>query len=173
MINKFIQVAQTVETNVNVIPETEAALNEILNSIINDQGKIVISEFQFTQKKLLNKFINTNNNIISHPTDNELAKAKYGITDAFAGIAETGSVCVLNDDSMSGSYSLFVNTHIAIVNSKDIVARPRNIFQSEPYKSIALSKDFVFISGSSATADMGPLVRGVHGPAKLHVIILE
>ncbi len=173
MINKFIQVAQTVETNVNVIPETEAALNEILNSIINDEGKIVLSEFRFTQKKLLNKFINTNNNIISHPTDNELAKAKYGITDAFAGIAETASVCVLNDDSMSGSYSLFVNTHIAIVNSKDIVARPRNIFQSEPYKSIALSKDFVFISGSSATADMGPLVRGVHGPAKLHVIILE
>ncbi len=173
MINKFIQVAQTVETNVNVIPETEAALNEILNSIINDEGKIVLSEFRFAQKKLLNKFINTNNNIISHPTDNELAKAKYGITDAFAGIAETGSVCVLNDDSMSGSYSLFVNTHIAIVNSKDIVARPRNIFQSETYKSIALNKDFVFISGSSATADMGPLVRGVHGPAKLHVIILE
>ncbi len=173
MINKFIQVAKTVETNVNVIPKTETALSEILSSIIDDNGKIVISDFQFVSKELLNKFINNNNNVINNPTDEELAKAKYGITDAFAGIAETGSVCVLNDNSMSGSYSLFVKSHIAIINAKDIVARPGNIFQSEPYKTIALNKDFVFVSGSSATADMGPLVRGVHGPAKLHVIILE
>ncbi len=173
MINKFVQVAKTVETNVNVIPKTETALSEILSSIIDDNGKIVISDFQFVSKELLNKFINNNNNVINNPTDEELAKAKYGITDAFAGIAETGSVCVLNDNSMSGSYSLFVKSHIAIINAKDIVARPGNIFQSEPYKTIALNKDFVFVSGSSATADMGPLVRGVHGPAKLHVIILE
>jgi len=30
----------------------------------------------------------------------------------------------------------------------------------------------VFVTGPSATADMGPLVRGVHGPHQLHVIVL-
>ena len=36
-----------------------------------------------------------------------------------------------------------------------------------------LTRSFSFITGSSATADMGPLVRGVHGPGQLHIIILE
>ena len=31
----------------------------------------------------------------------------------------------------------------------------------------------VFVTGPSATADMGPLVRGVHGPHKLHIIVLR
>jgi len=31
----------------------------------------------------------------------------------------------------------------------------------------------VFVTGPSATADMGPLVRGVHGPHKLHILVLR
>ena len=34
-------------------------------------------------------------------------------------------------------------------------------------------RDLVFITGPSATADMGPLVRGVHGPHRLHILLLE
>jgi L-lactate dehydrogenase complex protein LldG len=36
-----------------------------------------------------------------------------------------------------------------------------------------LTRDFVFITGPSATADMGPLVRGVHGPHRQHVIVVR
>jgi len=172
-IKKFIEIAEKVETIVKVIPTDSLSVSRTLESIIEDGYDTVISKLRFVKNELLNEFAKKNRNVKFNPSDKELANAKYGITDSFAGIAETGSICILNDETMSGSFSLFVNTHIALVNSKDIVARPRDIFQNEPYKKITMNEDFIFVSGSSATADMGPLVRGVHGPAKLYVIILE
>ncbi len=173
MIKKFIEIAEQVETIVKVIQRDPIAISEALTSIIEDESIVVISKLRFVNTELLDEFTKQNNSIKYNPTDEELAIAKYGITDAFAGIAETGSVCILNDNSMSGSFSLLTNIHIAILESKNLVARPRDIFQSEPFKEITMNEDFIFISGSSATADMGPLVRGVHGPAKLYVLILN
>ena len=47
------------------------------------------------------------------------------------------------------------------------------MFFSEAYlEGKGLKRSFTFITGPSATADMGPLVRGVHGPGKLHIIVL-
>ncbi len=173
MISKFIEISEQVETIVKVIQKDPIAINEALTSIIEDETIVVISKFRFVNTELLDEFARQNKNIKYNPTDEELANAKYGITDAFAGIAETGSVCILNDNSMSGSYSLFTNIHIAILESKNLVARPRDIFESEPFNRITMNEDFIFVSGSSATADMGPLVRGVHGPAKLYVLVLN
>ncbi len=173
MIRKFIEKARSVETVVKVIPKLPGAINETLHTIIKDDKKIVISDFKFVNDELLREFKKNNSNIIVNPPDEELAKAKYGITDSFAGIAETASVCLLNDNSMTGSFSLFTEVHIAFLNAEDIVPRPRNIFLDEPFKSITEKEDFIIVSGSSATADMGTLVRGVHGPAKLYVVILN
>ncbi len=172
MVNQFIKMAEQVETIVKIVNSDATSINKTLSQIVNNEP-VVVSKFNFVDTALLSEFEEQNNNLNFHPSDEELVKAKFGITDAFAAIARTGSVCVLNDETMSGSYSLFVNTHIALVNSKDVVENPRDIFQKEPYKNITSNKDFIFISGSSATADMGPLVRGVHGPAKLYVIIIE
>ena len=173
MIKKFIEIAEQVETIVQVIPRDPIAISKTLTSIIDDDSGVVISKLRFVNAELLNEFAKQNKNIKYNPTDEELANTKYGITDAFAGIAETGSVCVLNNNSMSGSFSLFTKIHIAILESKNIVTRPRDIFLSEPFKEITMNEDFIFVSGSSATADMGPLVRGVHGPAKLYVLIIN
>ena len=54
-----------------------------------------------------------------------------------------------------------------------IVPRVRDLFSREVLEGKGLARSFTFITGPSATADMGPLVRGVHGPGKLHIIVLE
>lgn len=173
LIQKFIEISSQVGTIVKVIPRESISISQTLTSIIRHESIVLISKFRFVESDLLKDYIAKNINVKINPTDQELSTAVYGITDSFAGIAETGSVCITNDDSMSGSYSLFTNTHIAILDSKNIVARPRDIFQKDTYKNISMNEDFIFVSGSSATADMGPLVRGVHGPGKLYVIILD
>jgi L-lactate dehydrogenase complex protein LldG len=111
--------------------------------------------------------------VITDPTEEQLASIEVGVTDAFAGVARTGSVCVPVTKKLGGSVSLFTRWHIAVLNAGSIVSRPRDVFEDPRLKNISLNRDFVFVTGPSATADMGSLVRGVHGPGKLHIIILE
>jgi L-lactate dehydrogenase complex protein LldG len=111
----------------------------------------------------------TDPRIINNPTDEQLSSAHGGITEAFAAVARTGSLCV-RLHGMTAAASLLAPLHVALLRAENIVARPRDLFASG---AAGLANDFVFITGPSATADMGPLVRGVHGPHRLHVIVLE
>jgi L-lactate dehydrogenase complex protein LldG len=95
-----------------------------------------------------------------------------GITDAFAGIARTGSICVCIDHQDSGTVSLLSRFHIAVLPVENIVERPSDLFRPDRLKGDGLRRNFVFITGPSATADMGPLVRGVHGPHRLHILVV-
>ena len=103
----------------------------------------------------------------------DLATCDVGITDAFAAVARTGSVCVTVDHDYAGPISLLTRLHIAIVAADTIVERPADIFRPDCLNGKVLQRNFVFVTGPSATADMGPLVRGVHGPHQLHIVILE
>ncbi len=95
-----------------------------------------------------------------------------GITDAFAAVASTGSVCVTVDRGHAGAISLLARTHIAVVDSAAIVARPGDLMRPDRAGGAGLRRNFVYVTGPSATADMGPLVRGVHGPHRLHILVL-
>jgi L-lactate dehydrogenase complex protein LldG len=111
--------------------------------------------------------------VIDHPTDDQLRCAGVGITDAFAGVARTGSVCVAMTGNLGGAVSLFPRNHVAVLDARYIVPRPGDVFTAGQLENKGLERSFVFITGPSVTADMGELVRGVHGPDHLHIIILE
>jgi L-lactate dehydrogenase complex protein LldG len=96
-----------------------------------------------------------------------------GITEAFAAVARTGTICVTVDAGLTGYVSLLVRHHIAVLAAENIVERPGDLFRADRLGGRGLRENFVFITGPSATADMGPLVRGVHGPHHLHIIVLE
>jgi L-lactate dehydrogenase complex protein LldG len=111
--------------------------------------------------------------VVMSRTKSELATCDVGVTEAFAGVARTGSVCVAVDHDYSGVISLLARMHVAVVSAESITDRPGDLFSSRFLGGKAVQRNFVFITGPSATADMGPLVRGVHGPHQLHIIILE
>ena len=111
--------------------------------------------------------------LVTGRTKSELAACDVGVTEAFAGVARTGSVCVAVDHGYSGVISLLARLHIAVLSAESIAERPGDLFSSRFLGGKAIQRNFVFITGPSATADMGPLVRGVHGPHQLHIIILE
>lgn len=102
----------------------------------------------------------------------ELATAEIGVTDALAGIASTGTICVRVDAGFSGYISLLARTHIVVIDPERIVERPGDLFRNECLSGEGLRISFVYITGPSATADMGPLVRGVHGPHFLYILVL-
>jgi L-lactate dehydrogenase complex protein LldG len=106
-------------------------------------------------------------------TKHELAAADVGVTEAFAGIARTGTICVCVDYEDEGYVSLLSRTHVAVLAAENIVERPNDLLRRDCLAGRGLDRNFVYITGPSATADMGPLVRGVHGPHWLHILILE
>jgi len=111
--------------------------------------------------------------VVAQRSKQDLATCDVGVTEAFAGVARTGSVCVTVDHEYAGVISLLSRLHIAVLSADTIVERPADLFSPTFLKGKGLHRNFVFITGPSATADMGPLVRGVHGPHQLHVIIVE
>ncbi len=98
-----------------------------------------------------------------------------GITFAYGGIAETGSVIQASSKESGRSICTIPTSHIAIVNKSKIFARIGDALDT-------LRKDFggnmpsnvTIISGPSATADI-ELVRvvGVHGPVHTAIVFVE
>ncbi len=111
--------------------------------------------------------------VIANPSDEQLATADADITEAFAGVAATGSVCIAMGPPLTAAASLLMPLHIVLLPAERLVSRPRDLFDPACLGGAGLRRNLVFITGPSATADMGPLVRGVHGPHRLHILLLE
>lgn len=172
LINQFIQAAERSAATVKCSKRDSKDLKKALLESCRHNEVVLLADPEDIDEELFISYKNLPQ-VITNPTDQQLADTKVGITDAFAGIACTGSVCVSITPKLGGSISLFSREHIAVLDAAKIVPRPRDIF-SEKYMGINVSeRSFTFITGPSATADMGPLVRGVHGPGRLHIIILE
>ena len=111
--------------------------------------------------------------VLASPTDEQLSRAEVGICGAFAGVASCGSVCVAMGAPLVTMTSLLMPLHIVLLSATRIVPRPRDLFDPACLGGEGLRRNLVFITGPSATADMGPLVRGVHGPHRLQILLLE
>ncbi|MFC7044687.1 LUD domain-containing protein [Halobacteriaceae archaeon GCM10025711] len=107
------------------------------------------------------------------PSAPDLAAAVTGVTPASLGIADYGSVVVESSPDGTEPVSLFPDRHVAVVAASDVVP-------DMPAAVERLGEAFrdgrdnaVVATGPSATADMGELVRGAHGPKHVHVVLLE
>lgn len=110
--------------------------------------------------------------VIPQPSDEQLSTADVGVSAAFAGVASSGSVCIAMGAPLAAAASLLMPLHIVLLSPARIVGRPRDLFDPLCLGGEGLRRDLVFITGPSATADMGPLVHGVHGPHRLHILLL-
>ncbi len=172
LISQFIQAAERSAATVECIRRNSEDLRKALLEACHNQEAVLLAEPEDIDDELFSAYKNLPH-VVTNPTDQQLADTKIGITDAFAGVARTGSVCVSITQKLCGSISLFSREHIAVLDAATIVPRPRDIVSEKYMGSNGLERSFTFITGPSATADMGPLVHGVHGPGRLHIIILE
>lgn len=107
------------------------------------------------------------------PTPAALKAATTGVTPATFAIGDYGSVVVPESPAGCDLVSLFVDRHVAVVNERDVVPDMEVAFDrfGETFRERAQSD--IIATGPSATADMGELVRGAHGPSEVHVVIVE
>jgi L-lactate dehydrogenase complex protein LldF len=96
---------------------------------------------------------------------------KVGVSHAVAGLADTGSLILIGGATESLSASLLPDTHIAILNAKDLVASLGDVINNE---LVVNASSAVIISGPSRTADIEmTLTIGVHGPGELIVLLVD
>jgi L-lactate dehydrogenase complex protein LldG len=170
-VERFAAEARAVAATVECVPRTATAIASAVQRAAPDATRIVIADARDIPDELFD-LCRKLPGVISGRTRQEMASADVGITDAFAAVATTGTVCVRVDAGSTGYASLLARTHIVVIDSARIVDRPGELFRSDRLDGEGLRANFVFITGPSATADMGPLVRGVHGPHFLHIIVL-
>lgn len=172
-IDQFIASAQAAAATVERVKAAPEDVAEAVSRAAAGATRIAVAEAQDLPAELL-AACRALPGAIPVRSRSETAAADVGITEAFAGIARTGTVCIELSDGGSAYASLLPRLHIALLAKKNIVERPADLFdEGTRIGARGLRRNFVFVTGPSATADMGPLVRGVHGPHRLHLLILE
>jgi L-lactate dehydrogenase complex protein LldG len=172
LLTQFTESATQAVATVEVIDRTPAALRDTILRAVGDAQRILYAPPSDLPVALFSEFAK-DPRVVVDATPEEMVCTAAGVTEAFAGVASTGSVCINVSHERTGMVSLLTPRQIAVVASETVVPQPRDLFRTEVLDGKGLLRDFVFVTGPSATADMGPLVRGVHGPHKVHIIVLR
>jgi L-lactate dehydrogenase complex protein LldG len=108
-----------------------------------------------------------------HPTPADVQEARTGVTAARLAIADYGTLVIQSGPDATEASSLFPALHVAVLRASDVVPTMKEAFQHLETVFRAHPTTAVLATGPSATADMGALVRGAHGPKRVHVILVE
>lgn len=103
----------------------------------------------------------------------DLRAAATGVTPADVGIASYGTVTVPSGAAGEELVSLYAPRHVAVVAASDVVPDMAEAYEALGERFDDGRETQVLATGPSATADMGTLVQGVHGPKETHVVVLE
>jgi len=109
-------------------------------------------------------------------TDFDLAAldaARTGVTPAGLGIAEYGTVTLVSNEAGTELASLYVDRHVAVLAASDLAPDMPAAYERIDDGVAAGEATQILATGPSATADMGELIRGVHGPHETHVVVVE
>lgn len=99
---------------------------------------------------------------------------KVGVTGTFCAIAENGTLMLLSGEHTHATTSLLPETHIAVVPASRVVRAMEDGWDLLRKERGDMPRQVNFVSGPSRTADIEmTLVMGVHGPFRVHVIVVS
>ncbi|QFU84192.1 LUD domain-containing protein [Natronorubrum aibiense] len=160
-VGRFERALESLEVGIERVPAADAT--ERIAAAIDDPAVGVPLPFDGVSQP---------DAVTTAPTAGELERARTGVTPAQFGIAEYGTVAIRSTAAGNEPVSLYPDYHVAIVAASDVVPDLGAGFDRLE-KHFADRESIVFATGRSATADMGDLVHGVHGPGTVSVMVVE
>jgi L-lactate dehydrogenase complex protein LldG len=140
--------------------------NKVVSSETNRQFESSLDEMDVMQSR-------TSSETLQQELKRTVLKtAKTGVSPAAIGIASYGTLVIEDTPGGAESVSLFPDLHVAVVRASDIVESMSAAFERLGPLIRDEGSSAILETGPSATADMGALVRGAHGPENVHVIII-
>lgn len=112
------------------------------------------------------------------PSVAALDRAATGVVQAGTGIADYGTITVESRPEGDEVVSLYPPRHLVVLDAADIVPDlisafdrfEQSIHDARSDETAGASR--ILATGPSATADMGELVEGVHGPKEVHLVVV-
>ncbi len=105
------------------------------------------------------------------PTPRRLREAETGVTRVH-GIVDHGSFVIQADAAGTEPVSLYPRTHVGVVRASDLHSNVEETASWLDEEFDAGRNSAVLATGASATADMGELVQGVHGPQSVQAVVV-
>lgn len=105
--------------------------------------------------------------------DQTFLDAEVGITCAYCGIAETGSIVLLSETGVSsGAY--FLPGVLIVVMPKDLIVPVQETAWAKVQRAYSrLPRTVTLVTGPSRTGDIEQkLVIGAHGPREVHMVLI-
>ena len=104
----------------------------------------------------------------------EQSAKTVGITSAVAALADTGTIVIESGAHGALEASLLPGAHVAILDARDVYPTFADWVEHGGRSLLAERSNVVLVTGPSRTADIEmTLTIGVHGPARLVVIVCE
>jgi len=110
--------------------------------------------------------------INAEPTSGELREAKTGVTRVGKGIASYGTLVLQSDAGGTEPTALYPPRHVGVLCESDVIEDVAAALDWLGDEFADGRDSAVFATGASATADMGELVFGVHGPVDVNVLLV-
>ncbi|MFB6282108.1 MAG: LUD domain-containing protein [Haloferacaceae archaeon] len=107
------------------------------------------------------------------PTPAALDAARTGVTAARLGVADYGSVALAATPEGDEPVALFPARHVVVLRAADVVPGMRTALAELGDRAREDAASHVLATGPSATADMGGLVYGAHGPEEVHLVLVR
>jgi L-lactate dehydrogenase complex protein LldG len=102
----------------------------------------------------------------------QCATCVVGVTSADFCLADTGTLVMISSREEARLISLLPPVHIAVVSRQRLLSGLDELLTVLPNPA-GQTSSMVLITGPSRTADIEQiLVRGVHGPGEIHVVIV-
>lgn len=101
---------------------------------------------------------------------------EVGLTAAFAGIAETGTVMLISGPESPSTLNMLPETHVVVMRASQVVGGMEDGFDAlrESQGKGKMPRTAIFVTGPSRTGDIEmKMYLGAHGPRRFHVIIVE
>ena len=166
-INLFVRKANAVHARVSTVP-TLAGVSEVVVRHIDDNGLdeaiVVAPELEGVQ---------WSNRLV---VEERAARGsdRVGVTGAFAGIAETGSVMLLSGAESPTTLNFLPEDHIVVLRESRIVPHPEDAWALLREERGAMPRTVNLICGPSKTGDVELVIlEGAHGPRRLHVVVIQ
>jgi len=96
------------------------------------------------------------------------------LTEAFAGVAETGSLVLLSSKDSPTSLNFLPDNYLCVLQRDHIVPHIEDVWDRIRLHAGHMPRAVNFITGPSRTADVEQTIQlGAHGPRRLHLLLLE
>lgn len=114
------------------------------------------------------------------PTDCEVerriaqASDQVGVSVAFAGIAETGTLALLSGQDTPTTLNFLPDNYICILRLEHLLTHMEDVWDRIRTSTPGMPRTLNFITGPSRTADVEQTIQlGAHGPRRLAIVLIE